>query len=147
MLIYSIQILVNSLHFSLHHTASRAGNIIYIPRVPLSTFCQINRLINGPELESFRHSKLCFDLARPLTNQNLQYCRGTLSYKMPSRIHDLLAQFASLLQQKMWNNGSEGSFYPPDVKQEQFYISDSRSTGTVQIHCLFAYSFSSCLEA
>lgn len=103
----------------------------------MSTFYKIHRLIKGPELELFRHSKVRFDIIQPITNQRSQHCRGTLSYKMPSRTRDLLAQFAALLQQEMWNDGSKDSFYPPDVRERQFYISDSRSAGTVKIHCFF----------
>lgn len=80
-----------SSYFSLHPTASRVGDIISIPRVPWSTFCTINRLIEGPELESVRRWKVCFELERPLSNQNFRHCRGTLSYKMPSSTHELLA--------------------------------------------------------
>lgn len=88
-----------NLYFSLHPTASRLGDIVSIPTFPWSTFCAINRLVEGPELEWVRHWKVCFDLERPLSNQGFRHCRGTLSYKMPPRTHELLANFASLLQQ------------------------------------------------
>lgn len=49
---------------------------------------------------------------------------------MPSRIHELLAwQFIVRLQAEMWNKGSKDSFYPPEVRHQEFFITGSGSTG------------------
>lgn len=128
-----IRIRANSLYLSLHPSAACIGNIVSIPRISWSTFCRIQRLIERPELESVRHWRVCFDLPRPLlTNKSIRHCIGRLSYKMPSSTHELLAQFASKLQAKMWNEGSQDSFYPPDVRHEEYFISNSGSAGK---HC------------
>lgn len=133
MWIHFIRACAYSSYFSLHPTANRVGDIISIPRVPWSVFCTINRLVEGPELESVRRWKVCFDLERPLSNQSFRHCRGTLSYKMPSSTHELLANFASLLQQEMWDLGSQNSFYPPEVRHRRGYILNSGSTGTLSV--------------
>lgn len=96
-----IRICANNLYLSLYPSATCIGNIVSIPSISWSTFCRIQRRIERPEFESVRHWKVCFDLPRPLlTNQSFRYCRVTLSYKMPSSTHELLAQFASKLQAK-----------------------------------------------
>lgn len=133
MWIHFIRACAYSLYSSLHPTASRIGDIVSILRVPWSTFCTINGLIERPELESVRHWKVCFDLARPLSNQKFRHCRGTLSYKMPSSPHELLANCASLLQQEMWDLGSGNIFYPPEVRHRRGYIRNSGSAGTVLV--------------
>ena len=129
-----IQIYANTVYFSLHPTARCTGNVISIPRVPLSTFYIIEYLIEQTELESVCHWKLSFDLERPpLNNQNFQYCEGTLSCKMLSTTHESLAHFAAVLQAEMWNMGSQHSFYPPEDRSNQYFITSTRSAGMIPV--------------
>lgn len=88
-------LLMESLISRLHPNAILFGNLIQIPGIPQETCKNIQRLVQREELDWARRLKVNIHLGHPL-KQRYFGISGTISFKMPLKIHEQLTVFASI---------------------------------------------------
>lgn len=120
-------LLIGSLFSRLHPNAVFSGDLIQIPGIPRENCRSIQRLVLRGELNWAKHMKVSIDLGHP-PKQKYFGISGAISFKMPLEIHEQLSAFASIVQREMWNQGTSDSFYPPDLRHREHFITTTEST-------------------
>lgn len=95
-----------------------SGNLIQILGVPQETCKSIQHLVMRRELDCARHLRVNIDLSRPPIRKYFECISGTISIKLLSHLHEVL----ETVRVKMWNQGTSDSFYPPEARQQNHFI-------------------------
>ena len=96
--------------------------------IPKETCRSIQCLVQSGELYWARHLKVNIDLGRPSQKKHFGVS-GAISFKMLLKTHEQFTQLATRLKSEMWNHGTSDSFYPPDQRHKEHFITATGSTG------------------